>query len=853
MDPKDLKNSEELKRTLPLEPEQPDDAVDTTGQSSQKEKEKSQEKTEVIPDAPLVIKPSAQSEKSSEEAIKNDTGPEKVEEPGEVQPVQEDKKPVNNDTEKTADINPDEKTASQQDAPETAQKSKDAPKKKAVKSKKPATEVGKAKTDISADAEKKPKTGSKKKLKATTENPEEAKTKVAGKEGGDEVKTEEVEKKPKAKKKTKAAAKEQDVEEKETKPKARLRTKKASQEPEKVNIVSDSEETKKEAVAEATEESPEAEEAGEKPGKAAENKGVEKEEVDYASMTQVELINILRDLLEKNNGEDIKRQIETIKSQFYRLLNKKREEAKKKFLEEGGDEEDFVVEDDLYEQDIKDLLKKYRHLRIEFNKKQESLKEDNLEMKYQVIEEIKNLINREESINKTFQEFRDLQARWREIGLVPQSKMKDLWETYHFHVENFYNYIKINKELRDLDLKKNLETKITLCERAEELLLESSILKAFNLLQKLHERWREIGPVPRDKKDEIWERFKTATAKINKKHQDYFESRKTDQKKNLDAKRALCEKAEEIADTEIRSHRDWDIKSRELVELQKVWRTIGFAPKRDNNKIYDRFRIACDKFFDNRREFYAKNKELKQNNLQMKIDLCVQAESLKDSTDWKKTTQDFVNIQRKWKEIGPVPRKHSDQIWKRFRAACDFFFEMKAKHFSDIDEEQIDNLKLKEDLIKEVESYQVTKEVAEDLKKLKDFQRRWTEIGHVPIRQKDSILNKFRDAINKHFDDLKLDEPKRDILKFRNKVSNFTETSRGKNKMRVERDKYMSKLKQLENDLVLLDNNIGFFTQSKNAESLIADVNEKIERTKEKIELLKKKIRIIDEFDSDNE
>ncbi|MBN1821184.1 MAG: DUF349 domain-containing protein [Prolixibacteraceae bacterium] len=575
------------------------------------------------------------------------------------------------------------------------------------------------------------------------------------------------------------------------------------------------------------------------------------QEQDYANLSQVELINTLRDLLDKNEGQDIKRNIEAIKSQFYKLLIKEKEDSKEEFIAGGGIEEEYIEEKSPYEQDIKDLLKRYRYLKIELNKKLEVVKEDNLKLKYDVIEEIKNLINREESINKTFQEFRDLQNKWREIGLVPQSKMKDLWDTYHFHVENFYNYIKINKELRDLDLKKNLELKIKLCERAEELLLEPSIIKAFNTLQKLHERWRETGPVPHDKKDEIWERFKSATSKINKKHQEFFESRKSEQKTNLTAKATLCEKAEDIANSEIVSHRDWDLRSKELVELQKVWRTIGFAPKRDNNRIYERFRIACDKFFDKRREFYSKNKEIQQENLQMKIDLCVQAESLKESNDWKKATQDFIDIQKKWKEIGPVPRKHSDQVWKRFRDACDFFFNMKSKHFSDVDGEQVDNLKLKEELIIEVENFKPSKDIDANLKQLKEFQRRWTEIGHVPIKQKDIVQNKFRNAINKHFDDLKLDDSKRDILKFKNKVSSITETSRGKNKMRLERDKYLNQLKQLESDLVLLDNNIGFFAKSKNAEALIADVEKKIERTKEKIELLKKKITIIDEYDNE--
>jgi len=576
-----------------------------------------------------------------------------------------------------------------------------------------------------------------------------------------------------------------------------------------------------------------------------------KEVVDYTKYTQIELVNAFRDVLEKRDDENIKEEIDAIKSVFYKTLNENVEAAKKEFLEKGGNIEEFVAPEDPYENDIKDLLKQYRQVRIELNKRLEVEKEENLKKKYEVIENIKGLINNEESINKTFNEFRELQREWREIGLVPQSKMKNLWDTYHFHVENFYDYIKINRELRDLDLKKNLEMKIKLCENAEELLLEPSIIKAFNTLQKYHERWREIGPVPREQKDDIWERFKAATSKINKRHQEFFETRKEDQKKNLEAKTALCEKVEEIDISEISNYKEWDEKSKELVKLQKVWRTIGFAPKKDNNKIYERFRTACDKFFDAKREFYAKNKELQQNNLQQKIDLCVQAESLKDSTDWKKTTQDFINIQKKWKEIGPIPRKHSDAIWKRFRAACDYFFDKKSEHFSGMDSEQVDNLKKKEELIEKVAGFKLSKDVDENLSKLKAFQREWTEIGHVPYKKKEEVQNKFREEINKLYDDLNINEEQRNILKFRSKMSSYSESNRGQNKMRLEREKYMNKLKQLENDLVLLDNNIGFFTESKNAESLIKDVQKKIEVTKKKIEFLKEKIRVIDEMDKE--
>ncbi len=568
--------------------------------------------------------------------------------------------------------------------------------------------------------------------------------------------------------------------------------------------------------------------------------------LDYLSLSQIELVNLLREVVE---SEDTRHNVDAIVSVFYRKSREKNEELKKKFMDAGGKEEEFIAEEDPYNHDVKELLKKYKQQRFEQVKKLDAEKEINLQKKYEIIEEIKNLLNKEESINRTFQEFRELQKKWYEVGQVPQAKMKDLWDTYHFHVENFYDYIKINKELRDLDLKKNLELKIGICDKTEELLMEPSVIKAFNALQKYHEEWREIGPVPSDKKDEIWERFKAATAKINQKHQDYFEKRKLDQKKNLDAKIALCEKAEEISESNFDSHKEWDEKSRELVELQKVWKTIGFAPKKENNKIYDRFRAACDKFFVNKREYYSKNKDIQQVNLQMKIDLCLEAETLKESTDWKKTTQQFIDIQKRWKEVGPIPRKSSEAIWKRFRAACDYFFEKKAAHFSDIDGEQFENLKLKEQLIEEVENFKADEDAAVALKNLRDLQRRWTEIGHVPLKNKDNIQHRFREAINKQFDALKVDNNNRNVFNFRNKIESMTDNARGLSKVRSEREKYMLKLKQLETDLTLLDNNIGFFANSKNAQALIADVNQKIQDTREKIEQLKEKIRIIDDLD----
>jgi hypothetical protein len=583
-----------------------------------------------------------------------------------------------------------------------------------------------------------------------------------------------------------------------------------------------------------------------------ETKNVETE-VDYSKLSDVELINALKELLENREFMEVHVKIDAIKINFYKKQKLRVQEEKKNFIEEGGYEEEFKAEANPYEQDLKNLLAIYRQKKFQYNKLYEAEKEENLKRKYEIIEEIKSLVNRKESINKTFQEFKELQQTWREIGLVPQANVKDMWENYHHHVENFYDYIKINKELRDLDLKKNHDEKMILCEKAEALLIEPSVIKAFNSLQKLHDAWREIGPVPSDKKDEIWDRFKDATTNINKKHQDFFDNRKKSQKKNLEAKIALCEKVEELIASEIDSHKVWENKSKEIVELQKYWRTIGFAPKKENNEIYERFRAACDRFFDKKREFYNKHKEIQSNNLQLKIDLCIQAEALKESTDWKKTTEEYISIQKKWKEIGPVPRKHSDNVWKRFRAACDYFFEHKSKFFNNIDESQVENLKLKNDLTVEVNNFKPSGKDSDDIEKLKELQRRWSDIGHVPIANKNDVQKKFREAINAQFDKMRVEDRDRNLSRFKNKVTDWKDNTRGQNKAYAERDKYVSKLRQLESDLTTLKNNIGFFSNSKNAEALIKDVERKIQNNEEQIVYLKDKINIIDQLDSKNE
>lgn len=573
-------------------------------------------------------------------------------------------------------------------------------------------------------------------------------------------------------------------------------------------------------------------------------------EFDYSTLTREDLVNRLEILLDNQSVQEIKNDVDHIKINFYKKNKAEIEQKRKKFVEDGGKFEDFVVEADILEERIKELFKRYRQKKAEFNRNLESEKQENLKKKYEVIDKIKDLINSKESINKTFHEFRDLQHQWHTLGLVPQQNLKDLWDTYNHHVEKFYDYIKINKELRDLDLKKNLELKIQLCEKAEELLLEPSVITAFKTLQRYHDQWREIGPVPAELRAEIWERFKDATAKINRKHQEHFEGLKKAQKKNLEQKNLLCEQVEEICNMVLKNHKEWDEKSKEIMEIQKVWKTIGFAPKKDNNKIYERFRSACDSFFTNKREFYAQNKEQQLNNLQMKTDICVQAEALKDSTEWKKSTEDLINLQKKWKEIGPIPKKHSDAVWKRFRAACDHFFKQKSEHYRNVDKTYSQNLEAKNTLLEEINSFVLTDNIEENFKIINEFQRKWSEIGFVPFKEKDNLQEQFRQAINKHFDNLDINDGKRNLLKFKNKLNNISQKPKADVKMLQERERFMNRLQQLRNDIVLWENNIGFFTKSKNAESMIEEVQKKIDDAKETMVLLEKKIEMIDRLDT---
>lgn len=574
--------------------------------------------------------------------------------------------------------------------------------------------------------------------------------------------------------------------------------------------------------------------------------------VDYSGYSKHELVETLALIIDNRPPSEIRDDVERIKTFFYKKIKHESEERKNKFLEGGGKIEDYKIWVDPLDHQVKELLEKYREKKTDYNKIQEAEKYENLKKKYEIIDKIKDLVNREESINKTFHEFRALQNEWHTTGIVPQISLKDLWENYHHNVEIFYDYIKINKELRDLDLRKNLEAKVKLCEKAEELLLEPNPINAFRALQDFHNQWREIGPVPQESKNEIWERFKEATAKINRRHHEYFEKQKDEQRKNLEAKMTLCEKVEEINLLELINFRDFDEKAEIVVGLQKMWRTLGFAPKKQNNKVYQRFRDACDTFFEKKRSFYSDNKEIQQNNLQLKTELCIQAESLQENTDWKATSDALIKLQKEWKEIGPVPRKQSEKIWKRFRKSCDYFFNRKAEFFSELDTSYKDNLKAKVAIIEELEGFEPGNDIQVAFERLKEIQRKWTDIGFVPFNMKEEITNRYRNSLNKQFDRLKIGEEDKSILKYKTKLDNLKANPKASRKVRNEREKFFTKIKQLENDIVLWENNIGFFAKSSNADTLIKEVEEKIESAKKMIKILEEKVKMIDQSGLDD-
>ena len=589
--------------------------------------------------------------------------------------------------------------------------------------------------------------------------------------------------------------------------------------------------------------------------------------VNFGEKTLAELSAMFQELSESVDRMKRSKEAEAIKSAFYKRLGREKAEAGEESpieeppavdeqpaeeaaaqpaalaevpaAEESVSKSPFVA----IEEGFKAIYNKYRAERAAYNKEQDAKKEENLEVKLGLIEELKALIEEGGEMKDTFPKFRDIQNRWRETGPVPQNRFRDVNDTYQVNVEKFYDIVQINRELRDLDFKKNLEAKTQFCEQAEKLAEDENPVESFKELQKLHEQWKEFGPVAKEYRDAIWERFRAATAVINKKYQAHFEGLKDQQVANLQAKTALCEKVEEIAAREITSSNQWNSLSKEIEDIQAEWRKIGFATRKDNQKIYDRFRAACDAFFARKREYYNSFKENMSGNMERKMAIIEEAESLKDSKDWKATGDRLIELQKMWKEIGAVPRKKSEQLWKRFRAACDTFFEARDKSEDRPKNDFRSNLAAKKALIAEINAFEVPENAEEARAAASAFAEKWNAIGFVPFKEKEAVQGAYKEAMQ---------------AKFPGFGSRGSQRREGRGERRAaapltEKDRLMQEYNQLQQEIQTYENNIGFFGLSKGAESLKAQMQEKIDAAKDNLRALMEKIRGIEQKENSSE
>lgn len=585
------------------------------------------------------------------------------------------------------------------------------------------------------------------------------------------------------------------------------------------------------------------------PEEVTENKGAD--ETNDAPAAQVKLTKeeILERLAELVNSpvESTRNEVDLLKQSYYKIRRNEVEESKKAFLAEGGEEKDFNMPEDEAENKLKDLLAAYKEKRAVVLAEEEKTKASNYAIKLTLIERLKVLTESQEDFNKLYNDFKEIQQQWKEVKEVPSEHVNELWKNYQLYSERFYDIIKINNQFRDYDFKKNLELKTALCETVEKLDAEPDVISAFHQLQKLHQQWREIGPVAKELREDLWTRFKNASTVINKKHQEYFEKLKAKEQDNLEVKTAICETIEQIDFSTLKTFKDWEEKNKEVIGLQEKWKTIGFAPKKVNVKIFERFRAACDVYFGKKSEFYKEIKEEMDKNLELKRALCEKAEALKDSTDWKDTTDKMIALQKEWKTVGSVARKHSDMIWKRFISACDYFFEQKNKNVSSQKTVESDNLVAKKALIEKINTLDTALDTEEAISLLKEYMNEWSAIGHVPFKEKDKIYKEYHAAVDAQFDRLKIDRSERRMQSYRSNLSDMAD-GKSKGKLYGERERLMRLYDRLKNEVQTYENNIGFLSvSSKGGGGLLKEMNRKIEKLKEEMAMTVKKIEAIDE------
>jgi hypothetical protein len=616
------------------------------------------------------------------------------------------------------------------------------------------------------------------------------------------------------------------------------------------------------AVEPVAEEQPAEEAKEQEPEKPEET--VEQIEAEYANFDLAKLVAELEKLVVEPNFNLIKQRVGVIRAKALDFLRERRRARQAEFeaakvaaaeaaaaaenLEEGQEAPaapEITLEPDELETRFNAAFQTFKDNKAAFIEELEQQKQKNFEAKNNIIEGLKRLLETETNLKVLNDHVKAFQEQWKAIGPVPQSESTNLWQNYHFYIEKFFDIVRMNREMRMLDYKKNLESKLLLCEKAESLLLEESINQSFNELQELHRQWKEIGPVPDDKKEEIWERFKTASDQINQRRREHYDKLFAEEQNNYNAKVVLCEQAEEIVAQPVEGVSGYNAISDKLTELFTLWKTLGPAPAKLNDEIWNRFKSTLDKFFQQKKEYFQQIKDVQMQNYNQKLNLAIQAEGIADRTDWKQATSEILALQTEWKSIGATPRKYSDQVWKRFRAACDKFFEAKAKFFSNVEGEESENLRKKEDLIQQILGYEFGEDRNANLDAMKAFQKEWLEIGFVPRADKDRIYTAYREAINKRFAELKVNADEMRQSRFQSRINDIMRNPNADKLIDREKSNLATRLSRLKEDIVLWENNLGFFSNSKNAEILTAEFRKKIEAAKKEVAELEYKIKMM--------
>ncbi len=564
---------------------------------------------------------------------------------------------------------------------------------------------------------------------------------------------------------------------------------------------------------------------------------------NYAAMDKKQLVEVLQNLAQQPVNE-VKEDVVRVRVAFAAIRKEELAKEKEAFIAKGNEEAAFAPAADELEEQFKSLYAEIKEKRAAYNAAQDALKAENLAKKREIISKINEIAEDADNVNRQYSTVQQLQQDFKAIGEVPSENDTEVWKSYQVAVERFYDLLKMNKELRDYDFKKNLEQKQALCAEAEALDEEADILDAFKKLQQLHTSWREIGPVSKEIREELWTRFKNASAVINKKYQSFFEERKANEKKNAEGKEALCVKIEAISTDNLKTYAAWDEATKAIIGLQEEWKKLGFASRKVNTELFARFRKSCDEFFAKKAEFFKRMKDELAANLAKKIELCEKAEALKDSTEWKKTTDALIALQKEWKTVGPVVKKHSDAVWKRFIAACDAFFEEKKKQNVNVHSVEYENLKQKKDIIAQINSILENKETEDAPNKVRELMKKWQEVGHVPYKEKDKVYAEYKAAIDKAFEQLDMKAKKARMANFANSINQMSDTG----KVYHERERLVRAYEMKSQELKTYENNLGFFNaQSKSGNSLVKEMERKIANIKEEIAMLEQKIKLIDE------